>query len=126
MKHEQLETEDTLHLVEELEHERRHSLRAARIAHSKEDKEEEMFWLVTAARCKRLRRQVQTKVGDVAEESWCPLKSAQAIRQLNYETMNGDIETFNELEELVDSINSHVLKQDLTGCQACAVDKEMV
>lgn len=114
--------EDTLHLVEELEHERRHSLRAARVAHSHENKEEEMFWLVTAARCKRIRRRVQAKVGDVAEESWCPLKSAQSIRQLNYETMDGDIESFNELEELVDSINSHVLKQDLTGCQACKAD----
>ena len=123
MKHEQFDLEDTLHLIEELEHEKRHSLRAARIAHVKEDKEQEMFWLVTAARCKRARRQVQAKVGDVVDEEWCPLKSAQSIRQLNYETMEGDIELFNELEELVDSINSHVLKQDMTGCSACANDK---
>lgn len=126
MDHNHLQLEDTLHLVEELEHERRHALRAARIAHTKEDKEQELFWLVTAARCKKARRKVQSKVGEVAEEEWCPLKSAQSIRQLNYETMDGDIELFNELEELVDSINSHVLKQDMTSCEACASDKANV
>lgn len=123
MKHEYFATEDKLHLVEELEHQRRHALRAARIAHSKQDKEKEMFWLVTAARCKHARRKVQATLGEITDEEWCPLKSAQAIRQLNYETMDGDIELFNELEELVDSINSHVLKQDMTGCDACKADK---
>lgn len=123
MKHEYFDLEDTLHLIEELEHEKRHSLRAARIAHVKEDKENEMFWLVTAARCKRIRRTLQGKVGEIVDEEWCPLKSAQAIRQLNYETMDGDIEVFNDLEELVDSINSHVLQQDMTGCMACKNDK---
>lgn len=122
MKHELFEAEDNLHLIEELEHLRRHSLRAARVAHLEEDKERELFWLVTAERCKTQRRIVQAKYGDLIESEWCPLKSAQAIRQLNYETMSGDIELFNSLEELVDSVNSHILKQDMTGCHACETD----
>lgn len=126
MNHEVLGLEDRLHLIEELEHERRHALRAARIAHTKDDKENELFWLVTAGRCTEVRRKVQNKLGEIETPEWCPLKSAQAIRQLNYETMTGDIELFNELEELVDSINSHVLKQDLTDCAACKSDREMV
>lgn len=114
--------EDTLHLLGELEHERRHALRAARIAHTKDDSKSQLFWLVTAKRCQDLRRKIQHKLPIEVVEDWCPLKSAQAIKQLNYETMSGDIELFNELEELVDSINTQVLGQDMTSCESCKTD----
>lgn len=125
-QHTHLALEDTLALLGELQHSRRHALRAAHIAHTKQDKENELFWLVTANRCMEARRKAQGKLGDIETSEWCPLKSAQAIRQLNYETMTGDIELFNDLEELVDSINSHVLKQDMTSCESCASDKANV
>lgn len=119
-QHNHLALEDTLSLVSELEHVRRHSLRSYYSAQEQEDK---FFHLVTAAQAQRLRRKVQSKLGGIDTEDWCILKSGQAIRQLNYELMEGDEELFNELEGFVDSINTHALKQDMSGCQACHEDK---
>lgn len=118
--HTHLALEDTLMLLGELEHGRRHALRSARVVPAQEDK---FFWLVTAARYQQARRKVQAKLGDIAVEDWCAVKVAQSVRQLNYELMSGDEELFNELEELTDSVNSHALKQDMTGCKSCAADK---
>lgn len=123
IRHNHLALEDTLYQVGELEHLRRHSVRAARVAHGREDKEAELFWHVTAARCQQARRKVQGKLPVEHDEEWCPLKCAQAIKQLNYETMDGDLELFNELEELVDSVNSFVLGEDMTSCESCKADK---
>lgn len=119
MNHEHLALEDTLSLLGELEHQRRHNLRSYYAATDQSDK---FFHLTTAARAQRLRRQVQSKLGSIDAEDWCALKSAQAIRQLNYELMSGDEELFNELESFVDSLNSHALKQDMSGCKACKTD----
>lgn len=120
MNHEHLALEDSLNLLGELEHARRHSLRSA---HATDKKDDKFFYLVTASRAKQARRALQSKLGEIGDTDWCLLKSAQAIRQLNYETMEGDEAFFNELEGLVDSINSHALKQDMTGCKACTADK---
>lgn len=121
--HSKLNLEDRLALLSELEHLRRHALRSA---HATKDTEDEFFHLVTAASAQRLRREVEAKLGDISDPDWCELKSAQAIRQLNYETMEGDQQLFTALEELVDSVNSHALKQDMSGCQACKSDKGMI
>lgn len=121
--HDKASLEDQLLELGQLEHLRTHSLRAARLAHTKDNKKDEVFWLVMAARCTRERRNIQAKIGVSADEEWCPLKVAQCIRQLNYETMNGDAEEFNALEEIVDDVNSHVLKQDMSGCHACKEDR---
>lgn len=121
--HDHLALEDTLSLVGELEHQRRHNLRSYFAAKDSEDK---FFHLVSAASALQLRRRVQAKVGKVDTEDWCILKSAQAIRQLNYETMEGDEELFNDIESFVDSLNSHALKQDMSGCRACKEDLEGV
>lgn len=118
--HSKLNLEDRLALVSELEHLRRHALRSA---YATKDTEDGFFHLVTAATAQRLRRQVEAKLGDISDPDWCELKSAQAIRQLNYETMEGDQELFTELEQLVDGVNSHALKQDMSGCMACHEDK---
>lgn len=120
MDHEHLALEDKLWLISELEHARAHTLRSAHVATDQEDK---MFYLVTAARCQRLRRKAQSKLGEIDEKDWCLVKSAQRLRQLNYELMAGDEELFNELEDLVDSVNSHALKQDMSGCKSCHDDK---
>lgn len=121
INHSHLALEDTLSLISELEHIRRHNLRSYYSAQGQEDK---FFHLVSAAQAQRLRRKVQTKLGKIDVEDWCVLKSAQIIRQLNYELMEGDEELFNELEGLVDSINSHALKQDMSGCRACQADQD--
>lgn len=121
--HSKLNLEDRLALLSELEHLRRHALRSAQAT---KDTEDEFFHLVTAASAQRLRREVEAKLGDISDPDWCELKSAQAIRQLNYETMEGDQQLFTALEELVDSVNSHALKQDMSGCKACKSDKGMI
>lgn len=123
ISHEHLALEDTLSLLGELEHARYHALRSAHVAEKKEDK---MHYLVTAARAQRARRKVQAKLEEIGETDWCLVKSGQRLRQLNYELMDGDTETFNELEELVDSINSHALHQDMSGCKSCSADKDAV
>lgn len=121
--HKHLALEDTLNLVGELEHIRYHACRSARVAQEQEDK---IHYLVTATRAQRWRREVEAKLGDISELDWCLVKGAQRVRQLNYETMDGDMVVFDGLEELVDSINSHALKQDMTGCKSCSADRDMV
>lgn len=118
--HNKLHLEDTLALLGELEHMRYHALRSAHALHGEEA---EFAHLVTASTAQSLRRQIQSKVGEISDEDWCELKSAQRIRQLNYETMEGDTETFNALENLVDTINSRVLRQDMSKCYACHSDR---
>lgn len=121
--HQHLALEDKLALVGELEHQRRHNLRSYYSATEREDK---FFHLVKVAQAQRLRRKVQAKLGEIDTEDWCILKSAQAIRQLSYELMAGDEELFNELEAFVDDINTHALKQDMSGCKACQEDQNSV
>lgn len=123
MNHELLHTEDLLAELGELEHIRYHSLRSAHVTAVKEDK---FFYLVMAAQAQRIRRKVQAQLGDINETDWCLVKSAQRLRQLSYETMVGDQELFDELEELVDSINTHALGQDMSGCKSCEADKKMM
>lgn len=121
--HPKLNLEDRLALVGELEHLRAHALRSA---YATKDTDEEFFHLVTASTAQRLRREVENKLGEIDTPDWCELKSAQRIRQLNYETMEGDTELFHELEQLVDSVNTHALEQDMSGCQACKSDRDIV
>lgn len=121
MNHEHLALEDTLNLVGELEHSRRHNLRSY---YAVKDTEHKFHHLVSAAQAQTLRRKVQTKLPDITEDDWCTVKSASAIRQLNYELMSGDEELFKELEAFVDSQYTHALKQDMSGCQACRDDVE--
>lgn len=121
--HTKLNLEDRLALISELEHLRRHALRSA---YATKNTEDEFFHLVTASTAQRLRRKIEGELGEIATPDWCELKSAQAIRQLNYETMEGDSSLFRELEELVDSVNTHTLKQNMSGCQACEEDKAMI
>lgn len=119
--HKLLAVEDKLWLVGEFEHQRRHNLRSARVA---TDKTAKLYYYVKAEQALRIRRKIQAKLGEINELDWCLLKSATAIKQLNYETFDGDMELFEEIEEFCDSQSSHALGLDLTGCAACAADME--
>lgn len=121
MNHELLHTEDLLAQVGELEHIRYHACRSARVTTEREDK---IHYLVVAAKAQRARREIEAKIGDISETDWCLVKSGQRVRQLNYETMEGDLGVFEEIEDLVDLINSHALGRDMSGCKACGADKE--
>lgn len=118
-QHNHLVLEDTLALLGELEHARRHCLRSAKVATSEEDK---FFYLVKASQAQRLRRMLQTTLGDIDKTDWCLLKCSASIKQLSYETMNGDMELFSELEDLTDGLSGHALKRDMTDCEACIQD----
>lgn len=118
--HKRLHLEDTLALVGEIEHMRHHNLRSSHATHNTD---KEFGHLVSAATSQELRREVQATVGDISDEDWCELKVAQRIRQLNYETMEGNTKLFNELEDLVDSINSRILGQDMSNCHSCREDR---
>lgn len=122
MNHDHLALEDTLNLLGELQHARRHCLRSAQVATDAEDK---FFYLVKASQAQRIRRALQAKLGDIDKTDWCLLKCSAAIKQLNYETMSGDTELFKELEDLADGLSSHALKRDMTDCEACAVDAKL-
>lgn len=119
MDHDHLALEDALAELGELEHIRAHALRSAHVATEQADK---MHYYVTAVRAQRLRRSLQAKLADISETDWCLVKAAQRLRQLSYELMEGDTENFDAVEELVDSINSHALGQDMSGCKSCEAD----
>lgn len=119
MNHKLLAIEDRLWLVAELEHQRRHCLRSAKVA---EEKEQQFFYLVKAAEAQDLRRRVMASLGDISELDWCIVKSAMAIKQLNYETMVGDEELFRDVEDFADSLTGHAFGMDMSGCKACVDD----
>lgn len=121
--HKHLALEDTISLIGELEHLRRHALRAAT---AQPDATEAFFYMVKAAQAQRIRRTLQAKLGKIADEDWCLVKCAAAVKQLNYELMQGDAELFKDIEDLTDSVLSRGLGKDMTGCKACKEDKEMV
>lgn len=121
--HKRLAVEDKLWILGELEHQRRHCLRSARVTTEKEVK---LHYYVKAEQAQRLRRKVQATLGDIDELDWCVVKSAMALKQLNYETFGGDMELFEELEEYCDSQTSHAFGLDLTGCSACVADQDSV
>lgn len=123
IKHEHMRLEDNLRKMGELEHLRSHALRSLKVCTEEEDK---LFWTVTAVQAEDARRDVQHKLGEIPTEDWCPAKVAQNIRQLNYETFDGDTELFEKIERLVDSVNSHIFKQDMTGCESCKEDSDHV
>lgn len=119
MNHKLLAIEDRLWLVAELEHQRRHCLRSARVA---EDKEQQFFYLVKAGEAQDLRRRVMAEMGHISELDWCVVKSAMAIKQLNYETMVGEEDLFRDIESFADSLTGHAFNMDMSGCKACADD----
>lgn len=120
MNHNLLNLTDKLSLIGELEHIRRHAKRSAKVAEESEDK---LFYQVIAANAQSLRRDYQAKYLDTPELDWCLVKSAATLKQLAYESED-DEEFFERLETLTDQIYTHAFKQDMSGCKACAEDKE--
>ena len=115
---------DQISLISELEHLQRHLLRSMISPNIAE--EERIWYAVNAKRAKDIRRAyMKNHFPDMPDELWCAGKSAAAIRQLNYETFTGDIEEAKEIDALVDSIWSKITGQDMTGCKACADDKDI-
>lgn len=111
---------DTLWLLAELEHSRRHLLRTARIT---KDEDKQFKCMVKSKEAQDLRRRVQEKL-ELEEEDWCQVKAAMAIKQLAYETFAGDIELLGDLEDYTDSLLTLCLDEDFSGCPSCRADAE--
>lgn len=111
---------DVLWLLGELEHERKHALRAARVFDNVE-KDKSFKNIVRAGQAQTMRREIQNFF-DISEEEWCQVKVAMIIKQLAYETFEGNIELFKKLEDFTDDILSDALNEDFRGCKSCKED----
>lgn len=112
---------DKIVLISELEHIRRHALRSAVVA---EDKEEVLFYLITAQRAKELRRSyMQEHFPDIDSKLWCLCKSAACLRQVAYEVWGEKADALKEIDALVDDIWGKAVGKDLSDCEACKDDK---
>lgn len=120
MNHDQLKLADKVTQVGELEHLRRHLARAS-ITTTNETRA--FFYLVKAHRAEALRRQLQHSLPEVTEEDWCIVKSCAAIKQLNTETLDEDIDLFRQIEDLADDCLSNAYNMDFHSCKACKDDK---
>lgn len=112
---------DGIALIGELEHVRRHALRSAQLSAGTDD---EIFYMVTAKRAQELRRRYMRDHFEADEKLHCLGKCTAAVRQLAYETDNGDAEFIHEVDELVDSVWGKITREDLSGCESCRQDKE--
>lgn len=119
---------DKIHLVSELEHIVRHSLRSAASLVGGEESDDSDFsptkYLIIAKRAKEIRREYMRKhFGDISEYDWCLCKSAACLRQLAYEVCESDAEELREIDDLVDEIWGGALGIDLSDCYSCREDK---
>lgn len=116
---------DQIALVSELEHARRHALRAAASAWREEDDSESNRYLILAKRAQELRRDYMRKhFGELKDTDWCLCKTAACLRQLAYEVCEGDTAELKEIDDFVDEIWGEALGKDLSDCIACAEDRE--
>lgn len=120
MDYDKLNVTDSLALVGELEHTRRHLLRSAQYA----DEEDQVFYLVLAKQCQEARRKYMEKNFPVDTKFWCLVKCAAVLRQLTYETTTKDLEFLKEIDSIVDEIMEKATGKDLSECESCRQDKE--
>ncbi len=89
-----------------------------------EDKEEILFYLITAQRAKELRRSyMQEHFPDIDSKLWCLCKSAACLRQVAYEVWGEKADTLKDIDALVDDIWGKAVGKDLSDCEACKEDK---
>lgn len=117
--HEKFSITDTLALVGELEHLRRHIIRSVQYMN---DDDSKLFWLVQADRCQRLRRDYMKKYFPVDEKYWCIVKACATLRQMLYETFSKDVEELKDVDGMIDEIMTEVLGVNTSGCEACRQD----
>lgn len=118
--HKKLSITDTLSVVGEFEHLRRHILRSVQYM---DDNDSKLFWVVEANKIQDFRREYMKKYFPVDEKFWCIVKSCATLRQELYETTNGDIDELKKYDTLIDEIMSEIMGQDLSGCEACKQDQ---
>ena len=123
--HTKMSISDKIALVAELEHIRRHALRAAASTWKEDDDSESVKYLVLAKRAQTLRREYMANhFPPIKESDWCLCKSAACLRQMLYEVNEGWPEELKEIDDLVDDIWGQALNMDLSDCVACREDRD--
>lgn len=130
--HNKASVSDKIAFIGELEHARRHALRAAASALGEErddsdfsEREESTRYLIIAKQAQTLRREYMRKhFGELKDSDWCLCKAAACIRQIAYEVCEGDVEELREIDDFVDQIWGEALDMDLSDCRSCIEDKE--
>lgn len=123
--HAKASTSDKIALIGELEHMRRHALRAAASTWREDDDSESKRYLLIAKEAQELRRAyMRNHFGEIKDSDWCLCKSAACLRQLAYEVCEGDDLELKELDDFVDEILGGALKMDLSDCEACQSDRQ--
>lgn len=114
---------DKILAIGELEHIYRHALRSM-VSPNIPD-EERIWYAVLAKQTKEARRKFMSEnFGDIPDELWCLAKASASLRQLSYESFDGNMESVKSIDALVDSIWSKITGEDMTGCKACTEDKK--
>lgn len=120
-------TADKIALVSELEHARRHALRAAVSSWREEDDSDSVKYLLIAKRAQTLRREYMRRYfGDLKDTDWCLCKSVACLRQIAYEVCEGDAEELKEIDDFVDEVWGEALGQDFSDCIVCAQDRQVL
>ena len=128
--HDKASVADKIAFVGEIEHARRHALRAAASALGEESddsdyKKESTRYLIIAKQAQTIRREYMRKhFGNLKDTDWCLCKAAACLRQIAYEVCEGDVEELREIEDFVDEIWGEALGMDLSDCVACKDDRE--
>lgn len=118
---------DKIALIAELEHARRHALRAAASVWEEEDDSESNRYLILAKRAQELRREyMKNHFNEIKDTDWCLCKSAACLRQIAYEVCEGDTLELKELDDFVDEIWGAALGKDLSDCVVCREDRNAV
>lgn len=122
--HAKASASDKIALIAELEHARRHALRAAASVWEEEDDSESNRYLILAKRAQELRREyMKNHFNEIKDTDWCLCKSAACLRQIAYEVCEGDTVELKELDDFVDEIWGAALGKDLSDCVACKDDR---
>lgn len=125
--HNKASVADKISLISELEHGRRHAIRAAASVWREEDDSDSVQYLLWAKRFQEIRRGYMKKHFEGLKESdWCLFKVCASLRQLVYEVCEGDVEELKEIEDLIDEITGKSLNMDLSSCVSCKEDMDAV
>lgn len=123
--HSKASVADKIALLSELEHGRRHCVRAAASAWREEDDSDSIQYLLWAKRFQEIRREYMRKhFGELKETDWCLFKVCASLRQLAYEVCEGDIEELKEMEDLIDEITGKAIGIDMSDCISCREDRQ--
>lgn len=115
--------DDVVSAIGELEHLQRHALKSACVATRNDQTSVKYFLLALSA--KQARRELMEKhFGNVDDKDWCIIKVAATLRQLAYETFEQDDENLVALDTVANEALQVALGVDLSGCKACAEDRE--